>query len=88
MSLKRWNARRDTTSAAILKALRDVGADYEQLDTFDVLVWYRGQLTMLDCKSKGGKATKAQQRLIDRGWPLRFVSTPAEALRSIGVEIR
>ncbi len=86
MSLNRYNAKRDQSEAAILQALRDVGADYLLLDAFDALVWWRGKLTMLDAKGAKGKPTKGQQALIDRGWPLRFVTTPQEALTAIGCE--
>jgi len=84
MSLKRHATRRDQTEPAILRALAQVGADYIRLDAFDVLVWFRGALTMLDCKSAKGRRTRNQQVLVDRGWPLRFAKTPEEALRAIG----
>ncbi len=84
MSLNRYNAKRDAAEAAILQALRDVGADYLLLDAFDALVWWRGRLTMIDAKGAKGKPTKGQQQLIDRGWPLRFVHSPQEALTAIG----
>ena len=77
--------KRDATEAVILRTLRQVGADYVLLDPFDVLVWFRGQLFMLDCKTATGRATKHQRELIARGWPLRFVVTEAETLKAIGL---
>lgn len=84
MSLNRYNTKRDATEPAILKALANVGADYLVLKTFDVLVLYRGELKMLDCKSHRGRLTESQKDLVKRGWPLRFAKTPEEALRAIG----
>lgn len=84
MSVKRFDARRDATEPAIRDALKAVGAKYEALDPFDLLVLYRGTLTMLDCKTPKGKPTKKQQELIDAGWPLKFAVTPEEALKAIG----
>jgi hypothetical protein len=77
-------ARRDATEPEIVRALEQVGADVERLDKFDLLVWYRGRLFMLDAKSPGGRPTEAQERLTARGWPLRYVETPIDALKAIG----
>ena len=74
----------DATQPEIFRTLRQVGALVLPLGKFDALVYYRGQLTMLDCKSKGGKPTEKQQRLLEAGWPLKFVQTPEEGLRAIG----
>lgn len=84
MSLKRWAARRDGTEPAIVQALARVGAETVKLDKFDLLVLFRGQLFMLDPKRRGGEATPSQQQLIQRGFPLRLVETPEDALRAIG----
>ena len=84
MSLKRFATRRDATEPAILRALAKVGAEYLLLDPFDVLVLFRGALTMLDCKTTKGKPTRNQTVLVERGWPLRFVTTPVAALEAIG----
>ena len=91
MSLKRYSTRRDKTEPEILRALAAVGADYIRLDAIDVLVLFRGQLYLLECKSARGKkrpkmreTTRNQDVLVQRGWPLHFVSNPMEALRAIG----
>lgn len=78
------NGRRDRTEPEILRALHKAGADYILLDTFDVLVLFRSGVYLLDCKTAKGKPTRGQQLLIDRGWPLKFVRTPDEALSAIG----
>ena len=84
MSLKRWNPRRDQNEKAIVDAIERTGARVMRLDTFDLLIWYRGALYMLDAKTPTGRPTKAQQRLIDDGWPLHFVPDELSALRQIG----
>ena len=92
MSLKRWNAKRDTTEPAICLALKHVGADYLQLDKFDLLVLFRGQLYMLDAKTPRGKGpkgargrtTSTQDALLKRGWPLHMVVDEQSALKAIG----
>jgi hypothetical protein len=84
MSLKRYAARRDQTEAVILQALAQVGAQYVLLDVWDLMVWFRGRLFMLDCKSPGGKPTATQATLVQRGWPLQFVETAEDALKAIG----
>ena len=84
MSLKRFATKRDRNEPEILRALQRVGAEFIRLDPFDVLVLFRGRVTMLECKVKSGRATRNQQYLVARGWPLRFVRTPTEALEAIG----
>ena len=85
MSLNRFATRRDATEPAILRTLAQVGADYILLDAFDVLVHFRGALFMLDCKTARGRPTRSQARLVRRGWPLRFVTTPADVLTVLGL---
>lgn len=84
MSLKRWAVRRDATEGPIVQALRRAGALVMSLDEFDLLAYFRHRLFMLDAKGPQGRATAAQERLIERGWPLRLVDTPEAALREIG----
>lgn len=84
MSLNRWSTRRDASEPEILRALATVGADYILLDAFDVLALFRGQVFLLDCKTAKGRRTRNQTVLVERGWPLKFVRTPEEALRAIG----
>ena len=56
---------------------KSIGFDYEHMGgSIDgVLAW--GQTAILvEWKSKGGTLTPSQQRLIARGFPVRFVSKP------------
>lgn len=81
----RAGRKRDVTEPAILRVLRQVGADYLLLDPFDVLVLYRHRLFMMDCKVPSGRVTATQAGLVTRGWPLRFVVTPDDALAVLGI---
>jgi hypothetical protein len=88
LSVKRYNARRDKNEPEILRALSAAGADYILLDPFDVLVLYRGRIVMLECKvPKKGRKTVNQQILVDRGWPVHFVTTAEAALAAIGATV-
>lgn len=84
MSLKRFAAKRDGNEKAIVKALVKAGAQVLRLDRFDLLVLYRGKLTMLDAKTLKGRTTLSQDALIAEGWPLCYVRDEIEALRAIG----
>lgn len=77
-------AKRDTTEPAIVRALVQVGAQVLRLDAFDLLVYFRGRLFMLDAKSPGGRQTPSQATLVQAGWPLVFVETETAALQAIG----
>lgn len=77
-------AKRDTSEPDILKTLAQVGADYICLDKFDVLVWYRQKLFILECKTGKGRRTRSQQDLVTRSWPIQFVNSPEQALQAIG----
>lgn len=86
MSLNRWNARRDANEPAIVDALEKAGALVLRLNKFDLLVYYRGKLFMLDPKTSKGRATSVQEALLDNGWPLVFVRDEIEALKAIGAQ--
>ncbi len=84
MGLNSYRTRRDATEPEIRRALVQVGASFIMLDPFDLLVLFRGRITMLECKTKKGKATRSQELLTQAGWPLVYVRTPDEALKAIG----
>jgi hypothetical protein len=77
--------RSDTGSKELIAYAKSLGFDYEHMGgSIDgVLVW--GDTPVLvEFKSKGGTLTPAQQRLIARGFPIRFISKPEQidALRA------
>lgn len=93
MSLKRWSARRDANEAAIVDALRTVGAGVIRLSQTgvpDLLVLFRGRVHLLEvkrAKARGqgaGRATMAQEQLAAQGWPVSVTRTTDEALRAVG----
>lgn len=84
MSLNRYAAKRDESEPQIIEALEAVGACWVKLDLFDLLVQFRGQLFMLECKTGNAKPTKSQRALEALGWPLIYVRTPEDALQALG----
>lgn len=87
MTVHQRAERRDDNEPAVVDALRKAGALVERLSgpgLPDLLVLYRGQLFLIDVKSRRGQATMAQKRLLAQGWPIWFVRTPDAALVVIG----
>ncbi len=83
--------RRDANEAAIVQALRAIGAKVRQISAPgvpDLLVLYRGQVTLIECKTKLGSATLAQELLSAEGWPVVVVRTPEAALQAIQARVR
>lgn len=77
----------DNTAKELIAYAKSLGFDYEPVNgTFDgVLVW-GSQSLCIDWKSPGGTLTPKQQKLIARGFPLRFVGRP-EQLDALKQEI-
>ncbi len=105
MTLHRRAAKRDEGEAAIVSALRSVGALVWHVSARglpDLLVGFRRRWTLLEVKSppgkRGGKSedgqklAPAQVAFFDAvsiaELPARVVTTAAEALAAIGVEVR
>lgn len=87
--MRSYAAKRDKTETDIVDALRSVGAvvhHISQAGLPDLLVCYREQTYLLECKSKGGKLTPAQLAFMEtwEGHNLFVVKTVDEALRAIG----
>lgn len=77
--------RRDNTHHAIVAGLRKCGYSVWPQDDYDMLVrGHNGLIYILDAKSPGGKPTKLQQKMLDAGWPIKFVTTVEEALAIVG----
>jgi hypothetical protein len=80
-----WARRTDSTHAAVRGALRASGwlcVDTSRLPGFVDMVAYKpstGRFYFVDAKSKGGKPTASQQKLVDAGWPVRFLETVEDA---------
>ena len=67
-----------------MQALRKVGALVMHLNEFDLLVYRRGLLFMMDAKTGTAGTTLAQERLIADGWPLELVRSELDALAVVG----
>ena len=82
-------AKRDINETAIIHALLGAGATVHQMSAPgmpDLLVGYRKETYLVECKSKGGKLTPAQATFIS-GWlgrPVIVAYSAEEALRGIG----
>ncbi len=85
MSFRRraGGGKRDAAEAAIVDALRGVGASVYHLSGVsnpDLLAWFRGRPYVMEVKSGKGTVTKNQVAI---PWPI--VRTPEQALAVIGV---
>lgn len=93
MSLHRRNPRRDVSEASIVAALEKVGASVQRLsapNAPDLLVGHRGQNHLLEVKTPGrGKVSEGQSLWHQRwrGAAVHVVTTAAEALRVLGLEV-
>lgn len=74
----------DATQAQIVKDLRYCGyLVYLINKEIDAAVCGRGRIWLMDFKSKDGRLTNAQQKLVDAGWPILFPKTSQEALEAL-----
>ena len=95
MTKPRHGARVDDIQPAIVADLTALGVKCEVLDVSregvpDLLCGFLGRLTLLECKSRLGKLSEAQQRERD-GWAavgirVEVVRSVPEARRALGVD--
>lgn len=77
----------DSTSKPLIATAKDLGFDYEPVNaTFDGVLVFMGTAICVDWKSQGGLLTPSQQRMVARGFPLRFIHRP-EQLEALKAEI-
>lgn len=79
--------KRDQNEAGIVTALRQCGALVIRLSERgapDLLVLWRGDLFVLEVKSRLGGTTVAQDDTFAAGWPVYLVRSVEQALRAIG----
>lgn len=77
----------DKTSKELIAYAKSLGFDYEGVNgTFDGVLAWGATAVCVDWKSPGGLMTPAQQRMVLRGFPVRFISTP-EQLDALKVEL-
>jgi hypothetical protein len=78
-------ARIDGTAKALRAYAESVGFTVVVVnDVIDCLLCYGQLVFIVDWKSKGGTLTDAQTKLVAKGAPIRFITTPAQvdALRT------
>jgi len=85
MGINRHAARRDANEAEIVAALERIGCRVLRLKEVDLLVLSRrkDELYLLEIKTKTGRVTASQQKLIDDGWPLAVVRSIPEAISAV-----
>lgn len=79
--------KRDANEAEIVKALRKVGASVIRISEKgapDLVVFYRGIVSLLEVKSRLGAATMAQDATKAQGWPVVTVRSVDDGLRAVG----
>ncbi|RKH08717.1 VRR-NUC domain-containing protein [Corallococcus sp. CA047B] len=90
----RWAAQRDDAEPAVAQALQLAGWTVERVSAPgfpDLLCCRRGQVVLLEVKSKGGRMKPAQVELHARlraaGVIVAIVTTPEEALAAVRGEV-
>jgi hypothetical protein len=80
--------RADSTQAAIVQALRAIGAYVDVIgDPVDLLVGFRGKTYLAECKTEDGKLTESQRLFVAawRGAPVQVWRSVAEAIEGVGL---
>lgn len=84
--MARWTTHRvDSTAKALIAYAESLGFVYCPIEgVIDGLLALGQSVIAVDWKSKGGELTKNQQRLIAKGFPVRFIQSPEQldALKS------
>lgn len=77
--------RPDRGSKELIAYAESLGFQYEHLGgAIDGALAWGSHAVLVEWKSKGGTLTPSQQRLVARGFPVRFIQTPSQldALRA------
>jgi len=81
-------AKIDTTAKPLIAYAESLGFVYCSLNgVIDGLLAWGHLVTAVDWKSKGGSLTDAQAKLVAKGFPVRFLSTP-EQVQALRDEMR
>ena len=77
----------DNTATALVAYAKSIGFEYEPINgVIDGLLCWGQTVIVVDWTSQGGELTPAPQRLIARGFPVRFVQRP-EQLDALKTEL-
>lgn len=78
----------DSTAKELTAYARSLGLDVEPLGgTVDAVAWLGRATRLIEFKSPGGTLQPSQAKLLARGCPIVFVSTPAQ-LDVLAAEMR
>lgn len=78
--LRRFANKRDMTEKAIFGTLRALGVTVYPLNKpVDALCLYRGSIYLIECKTKRGKLTEAQEAFA-AAWPIHVLRTVDDAI--------
>ena len=77
----------DNTATALVAHAKSIGFGYEPINgVIDGLLCWGQTVIVVDWKSEGGVLTPAQQRMVARGFPIRFIQRP-EQLNALKAEL-
>lgn len=69
----------DNTATALIAYAKSIGFDYGVINgDIDGYLWLGRRVVLVDWKSKGGELTPTQARLVAKGAPIHFISTPEQ----------
>ena len=69
----------DKTSQPLIAYAKSLGFDYEPANaSFDGVLSWMDRAICVDWKSPDGLLTPSQQRMVARGFPIRFFSRPEQ----------
>jgi len=86
----RTSAKRDITEPAIVEALQKAGCTVKRVSSDSIpdllVVLPSSETVLVECKSKGGRLTPAQQDFLST-WPGRVIIafSPEQALQDLGL---
>lgn len=78
-------AKRDGNEMSIASALREAGYLVKFQNDYDLLVSRAGwrHCYLIEVKSKNGRLTSSQRKMIEEGWPLNVVWSGEEAFEAL-----
>ena len=80
-------ARVDATQAEIVHALERSGCRVWNIrEPVDLLAMRAGRLYLIECKSRRGSLTSAQERFLAEGWPVSVCWSAEDALRAVAID--
>lgn len=79
-------SRVDATQREIVRALERAGCLVWFIERpCDLLAVRAGRVFLIECKSRLGSLTKAQERALAAGWPIHVCWSADDALRAVGL---